>query len=251
MTKIYPELEGNVAIITGASRGIGRSIALRFSQAGMKLVLNHHSDTASMQQVEIECKKYGVPVVILKADLGKPGTAENIRDLTLDHFGQIDVLVNNAGVSFENPLGWLQDPEIELMISTNIVGLIRATRAVLRAMLPKRKGVILNLSSVLASKPSPGNAVYAGTKGFVETFTRSMAVELGRKNIRINAISPGVIDTDMSSQVRKLAVADVLSKISLGRVGTPSEVAEAAVFLASEHAAYISGCILSVDGAYA
>jgi 3-oxoacyl-[acyl-carrier protein] reductase len=147
-------------------------------------------------------------------------------------------------------LAVLSDEELEAMIATNITGLVRLTRAALKPMLRQRWGCIVNLSSVLASRPGRGNAVYAGTKGFVESFTRALAVEVGRKGVRVNAVAPGVIETEMSRGPRALAGETIRERIALRRFGEPEEVAGLVAFLASDEGAYISGAVLPVDGAF-
>lgn len=243
-------LKGKTAIVTGASRGVGRAIATRFAREGAKLVLCYRNDEEAMGETARECETSGAEVIIFKCDIGDPETAEHICDAALERFSRIDILVNNAGATTENLLAVLDDNQIQLMVSTNILGLAWMTRAVQRSMLRQRSGVIINLSSALAAKPSRGNSVYAGTKGFVESFTRAMAVELGRKNIRVNAVAPGVIDTEMTAAVLSHSSETVLDHIGLGRIGVVEEVASAVAYLASDEASYISGAVLSVDGAF-
>jgi 3-oxoacyl-[acyl-carrier protein] reductase len=147
-------------------------------------------------------------------------------------------------------LAELEDAELAGMLATNVEGLVRMTRAVLRPMLRQRAGCIVNISSVVAARPGRGNAVYAGTKGFVEAFTRALAAEVGRKQIRVNAVAPGVTETSMSQAVRALAGDALRERVSLGRWGQPEEIASVVAFLASDAASYISGAVLAVDGAY-
>jgi 3-oxoacyl-[acyl-carrier protein] reductase len=168
----------------------------------------------------------------------------------MEKFGRIDVLVNNAGSVVENLLATTSDDEVERMVSTNVLGLVWMARAVLRPMLKQRSGCIVNVSSVLASRPGRGNAVYSGTKGFTESFTRALAAEIGRKNIRVNAVAPGVIETHMTVAVRSLAADAIKERIGLQRFGRPEEVADVVAFLASDQASYLNGTIVPVDGAF-
>jgi 3-oxoacyl-[acyl-carrier protein] reductase len=241
---------GQVAIVTGASRGIGRAIAERLAAAGARLVLVGRRDPEALAAVEASCRARGADVLTQLVDVGGPGVAEAVRDAALERHGRVDLLVNNAAVSVEGLLAELDDTELAVLLATNIEGVVRMARAVLRPMLRQRSGCIVNLSSVVAARPGRGNAVYAGTKGFVESFTRALAVEVGRKQIRVNAVAPGVTETGMSQAVRGLAGDALRERVSLGRWGQPEDVAAVVEFLASDAASYISGAVLAVDGAY-
>jgi 3-oxoacyl-[acyl-carrier protein] reductase len=241
---------GQVAIVTGASRGIGRAVAERLAAAGARLVLVGRRDRAALSAVEASCRATGADAVTHLGDVGAPGVAEAVRDVALQRHGRIDLLVNNAGVAVEGLLAELDDAELAAMLATNVEGVVRMARAVLRSMLRQRSGCIINVSSVVAARPGRGNAVYAGTKGFVESFTRALAVEVGRKQIRVNAVAPGVTETGMSQAVRGLAGDALRERVGLGRWGQPDDVASAVAFLASDAASYISGAVLAVDGAY-
>jgi len=241
-------LEGKVAVVTGASRGIGRAIAEKFAREGARLVLHQRTDAS--EEARLTCTALGAEVVPVTGDVSMEETARAILRAALDRFGRLDVLVNNAGVAHDGLLATLSDEELERMVATNVLGVVRVTRAALRPMIEQRSGSVIHLSSVLASRPGAGNAVYSGTKGFVESFTRSLAAEVGRKGIRVNAIAPGVVESRMSEGVMALAGDRVLEKIGLRRLGTPEEVAALAAFLASDEAAYVSGSILPIDGAY-
>ena len=239
---------GKVIVITGASRGIGRAIAERVSSDGARLLLCYRSNDASAAEVEKSCRERGAEVVLFAGDLSQPEVPEQLRDAALEHFGSVDVLINNAAVVHEDLLATLTDQDLDAMVAINIVALTRLTRAFVRPMLRKRNGSIINISSSLASRPSRGNAVYAGTKGYVEAFTRAMAVELGSKNIRVNAVAPGITETDMSNAVRALAGDEIKKGIPLRRFGQPAEIANVVAFLASDEAAYITGEVIGAHG---
>lgn len=243
-------LKDKVVIITGASRGIGRACALLFADEGAKLLLNHRRDFEAMRAVEQACADKGAEVIAFKASVGRAGTATKLIDLALARWGRVDVLVNNAGQVIDNLLAIVSDEELDAQIETNIKGLVRTCRAVIKPMLKQRAGCIINLSSALATRPGRGNSVYAGTKGFVESFTRALAVEVGRKNIRVNAVAPGVIETDMTAAIRALAADAIPDRIGLKRVGSPDEVAATIVFMASDQAAYLNGAVIPIDGAF-
>jgi len=243
-------LDNKTAIVTGASRGIGRAIAERLAREGARLVLNASRESAHLREAEKACRALGAEVAAVAGDIGEEKVARSICREAVATFGSLDVLVNNAGVTGGELLVLLHDRKMEKMISTNIVGLVRMCRAAIRPMLEQRSGSIINLSSVQAMKPGRGNTVYAGTKGFVESFTRAVAVEMGKKNIRVNAVAPGVIETEMSDEVRALAGAALKDRIALKRFGRPEDVASLVAFLASDDAAYINGAVLPVDGAF-
>jgi 3-oxoacyl-[acyl-carrier protein] reductase len=244
-------LEGQVAIVTGASRGIGRAIAVRFAAEGAKLVLCGRDDAALAESAgACAAARPGVELLVERCDLAVVEAPTALRDAALRRFGRVDVLCNNAAVTMEGLLAECGDDELAAMLATNVGGLVRLTRAVLRPMIRQRAGVIINVSSIMARRPGRGNVVYAGTKGFVESFTRALAVEVGRKQIRVNAVAPGVIETDMSRAVRALAGDELRAKVSLGRFGRAEEIAAVVAFLASADAGYINGAVIAADGGY-
>jgi 3-oxoacyl-[acyl-carrier protein] reductase len=243
-------LKDKVAVVTGASRGIGRAVAECLAGEGMRLICNFQKDAEAMRRVEEECKKRGAEVAVVQADIQAPQSAAAVRDVALTRFGRVDVLVNNAGIAHDNLLVALSEAQIQAMVATNILGVVNLSRALLRPMLKQGSGCIINISSTLASRPGRGNSVYAGTKGFIESFTRALAVEVGQRAIRVNAVAPGVIETDMSAKVRSMAGALITERIGLRRFGSPEEVASLVAFLASDHAAYINGAVVPIDGAF-
>lgn len=248
--KTARSLEGKIALVTGASRGIGRAIAQTLARRGAHVAIGYKSDAKSAEAVAAACAEEGVRTLLLPGDLAAREVPAELCTRTVEHFGGLDILVNNAAIVVEDLLATLSDEDLEAMLATNVLGLVRLARAALRPMLRRRGGSIINLSSVTAQRPDRGHAVYAGTKGFVEAFTRALATEVGRKGIRVNAVAPGVIETDMSQSARALAGDALRDGIPLGRLGMPEDVAALVAFLASDEAAYVTGAVLPVDGAY-
>jgi 3-oxoacyl-[acyl-carrier protein] reductase len=244
-------LEGKTAIVTGASRGIGRAIAVRLAGEGASLVLAYRANDRAAEETAEECARDGRQVVLARGDLGDPAVAPAIVATAIGKFGRVDALVNNAGAVCDELLAMLPEEDLARMISTNVLGVVHSCRAVIRPMLGQRAGAIVNLSSMLARKPGRGNAVYAGTKGFVESFTRALAAEVGRKGIRVNAVAPGVIETDMSRTVRSLAGEEIKNRIAARRFGRPDEIATVAAFLISDEASYVNGAVIAADGGFA
>jgi 3-oxoacyl-[acyl-carrier protein] reductase len=243
-------LADKVAIVTGASRGIGRAVAERFAAEGARLVLNCLQDQAALDEVRSACESAGAEVETVVGDVAEGDTAQILMEAAVNRFGRIDILVNNAAVALDDLLAMQTDEAIDRMVRTNVVGVVRLTRAVTRPMMQRRSGVIINLSSVAASKPARGNAVYAGTKGFVESFTRALAVELGRKGIRVNAVAPGVIETNMSASVVAVAHETIRERIAMRRLGSAGEVASMVAALASDEAGYVNGAVIPIDGGF-
>jgi 3-oxoacyl-[acyl-carrier protein] reductase len=227
-------------VITGASRGIGRAIALACAKSGATVGVNFH-------RTEPEPIDGAMP---LRFDVADPHAVEESMQTFIEQHGGIDVLVNNAGVNLPALLASASDSDIDAMIRTNLHGTIYCTRAVIPAMLRQRGGVIINMSSVAAERPFRGQAVYAATKGAIESFTRAIAVEYGRKGIRSHCIRPGPVDTDMFAATKAVAGDEVLSRIPLRRYSTTDDVAKLALFLMSDDASGITGAIHTVDGGF-
>jgi 3-oxoacyl-[acyl-carrier protein] reductase len=241
-------LKGGVAIVTGASRGIGRAVAERLAREGMRLVLSGSKESPALASAAAACAAAGAEVCTAVGPVGDPATATALAELARSRYGQIDLLVNSAGVALEELLVQTDDATARAVVETNVLGLVWTSRAVVPAMLRRRRGCIVSVSSVQASVPARGSTVYAGTKGFVESFTRALAAEVGRKGIRACAVAPGLVETDMTAALRRDAPEAALAGIALQRAATPAEIAALVAFLASDEASYVNGAVLAADG---
>jgi 3-oxoacyl-[acyl-carrier protein] reductase len=241
-------LAGKVAIVTGGSGGIGRAIVQILAAAGMDVVFTYRGNAAAA--AELPAANPGAKISSAAVDIRDSAACEAFAEKVFDLTGRIDLLVNNAGVIRDNPLTALEDDDVRVVLETNVNGTFNMTRAVLPYMISKRRGKIVNLSSVSGEKGGRGQTNYAASKGAINAFTRSLAVEVAPRGITVNAVAPGVIDTEMSRAVRELAGDQIKSRILLRRVGQPEEVAHAVWFLSSRYADYITGQVLHVDGGF-
>lgn len=241
-------LAGKNAIVTGGSRGIGRAIVEKLASSGMDVTFTYLGNEEAANEVIAANPDFSITAV--KLDARDSEAVRDFAESVFDRVGTIDVLVNNAGVIRDNLLPLLEDEDLEAVFKTNIEGVFNFCRAVVPFMMSKRSGSIINISSVSAEKGGRGQTNYAASKGAINSFTKSLAVEVGRRKIRVNAVAPGVIETEMSQDVRDLAGDEIISNIVLKRYGQPSEIANAVWFLASDLATYVTGQILSVDGGF-
>jgi 3-oxoacyl-[acyl-carrier protein] reductase len=242
--------EGQVVLVTGAARGIGRSTAQRFAAEGATVIVNYSSSETEAQSVVVEISGNGGQARACRADVRDSRAVRDMVEEIVSREGRIDVLVNNAGITRDALTPMMDDPEWDEVLSVNVGGAFRVARAVARPMMLAKRGRIINVSSVAGTKGGRGQANYAASKAALEGFTRSLAVELAPKGILVNAVSPGLIATDMSLRVREEGEAEALSKILLGRFGSANEVAGVIVFLASDAAQYITGAVIPVDGGF-
>jgi 3-oxoacyl-[acyl-carrier protein] reductase len=241
-------LAGAVAIVTGGSRGIGRAIVHTLAAAGMEVVFTYRENATAAAEAASAIP--GAKIAAESVDVRDAAACAAFAEKVFDRTGRIDLLVNNAGVIRDNPLGALEPADVRAVLETNVEGTFNMTRAVIPFMISQRRGKIVNLSSVSGEKGGRGQTNYAASKGAINAFTRALAVEVAPRGINVNAVAPGVIETEMSRAVRDLAGEQIKARILLRRYGRPEEVAHAVWFLSSRYADYITGQILNVDGGF-
>ncbi len=235
-------LEGKRIVVTGASRGIGRAIAIACIESGARVGVNVRQEGAVDETWR--------DAIVLPFDVRDDEAVRHNIDAFAERFGGLDGLVNNAGVNIPKLLVDVRDEDVGSVFATNIGGTIACTRAALPHMLRARGGVIVNVSSVAADRPSRGQSIYAASKGAIESFTRAVAVEYGRKDIRCHCVRPGAIDTAMLASTRAIAEQEVLQRIPMRRMGRAEEVARVVAFLLSDASSYVTGAIHPVDGGF-
>lgn len=241
-------LEGKVALITGASRGIGKGIATTFAQQGASVAFTYSSSVEAAQELEKELLQYGVNAKGYQSNAADFEQAQQLVADVLEDFKAIDVLINNAGITKDNLLMRISEEDFDNVIEVNLKSVFNMTKAVQRTMLKQRNGSIINMSSVVGVKGNAGQSNYAASKAGIIGFSKSIALELGSRNIRSNVIAPGFIETEMTAKLAEDVVAGWRAGIPLKRGGTPEDVANACVFLASDLSSYITGQVLHVDG---
>lgn len=241
-------LEGKTAIITGGSRGIGKAIVEIFAKHGANVAFTYSSSAESAKIIEDEVSKEGVKVKCYKSDASNFDDAQNLAADIHKEFGSIDILINNAGITKDNLLMRMSEEDFDRVIEVNLKSVFNMTKAVQRVMLKQRKGSIINMSSVIGLKGNAGQSNYAASKAGVIGFTKSMAIELGSRNIRSNAIAPGFIVTEMTEKLGEETIKKYYEAVPLKRGGTPEEVANTCVFLGSDMSSYVTGQVLNVDG---
>ncbi len=242
------DLTSRVALVTGASRGIGRAIAEALGRAGAAVCVNYRSHFAAAKETLATIEQAGGQGFVYPADVANPVEVHGMVDAVVARYGQLDILVNNAGLTRDRLLVEMDEGDWEAVLRTNLGGMYHCCRAAAPYMLRRRWGRIINVSSVTAVRGMRGQANYAASKGGVNALTRALAVELAPKDITVNAIAPGLIETDMSRPVILHAAEFIRDRIPVRRAGVPEDVAPLAVFLASDAAAYVTGQIIGVDG---
>ncbi len=241
-------LEGKTAIITGGSRGIGKAIVEIFVKQGANVAFTYSSSSEAAKAIENKLSTKNVKVKSYKSDASNFEEAQLLAASVLEEFGSIDILVNNAGITKDNLLMRMSEEDFDRVIQVNLKSVFNMTKAVQRTMLKQRKGSIINMSSVIGVKGNAGQSNYAASKAGIIGFTKSMAIELGSRNIRSNAIAPGFIVTEMTEELGEETIKQYFEAIPLKRGGTPEEIANTCVFLGSDMSSYLTGQVLNVDG---
>lgn len=241
-------LEGRAALVSGGSRGIGRAISLTLGREGASVVVNYNQNEAAANDVVAKIKEAGGQAWARQADVRDAVAVQKVVDFALETMGKVDILVNNAGVIRDNLFIAMSDEEWNTVLQTNLGGMRNFSKAVIPSMMMRKSGRIINVSSMAGERGGRGQSNYAASKGAINAITRALAVELASKGITVNAVAPGMIATEMSSNVRGMMDEKLLKRIPLGRYGEPEDVAGAVLFLSSDEAKYITGQVIMVDG---
>ena len=245
------QLEGRIAFVTGASRGIGEVIAIRLAKVGAKVAVNYHTGAEGASRVVDVITGAGGQAFALGGDVSDEGQVSSMVKQILDRWGNLDILVNNAGITRDKLLLRMTAEEWDDVINVNLRGAYLCTRSVLPHMLRQRRGRIVNVSSVVGVSGNPGQSNYAASKAGLIGFTKAIAREVGSRNITVNAVAPGYITTAMVQQLAEEAQKEILARIPMARFGTPQDVAEAVVFLCTDGAGYMTGQVIGIDGGMA
>lgn len=241
-------LAGKIALVTGASRGIGREIALELARQGANVAVNFSGSEAKAGEVVDEIKSLGQDAFAIKCNVANSEEVAEMVKAVIDRFGRLDILVNNAGITRDNLLMRMKEEEWDDVININLKGVFLVTKAVTRQMMKQRSGRIINISSIVGVSGNVGQANYVAAKAGVIGLTKTTAKELASRNITVNAIAPGFITTDMTDKLPEDVRSEMLKQIPLARLGEPKDIAKAAAFLASDDAAYITGQTIHIDG---
>ncbi len=241
------DLSDKVAVVTGSSRGIGAAIAKTLADQGAKVVINHRHSPEGAAEVAEVIKANGGEVTLIQADVGQSNEAQRLIKETIDTYGQIDILVNNAGTTRDTLIMTMKDEDWDLVLRTNLSSTYYCCKAAVRPMMKKRSGRIINIASVVGLAGQAGQTNYAASKAGIIGFTKSLAKEVGSRNITVNAIAPGFIPTALTEVLSPEKTQAVVANTPLGRLGTVGDVANATLFLASDEAAFITGQVLTVD----
>lgn len=241
-------VKDKVILVTGASRGIGRATALLLAEQGAKVIVNYNKSEKEVEEVISIIREEGREALMIKANVANEEEVKEMFTEIREKFGRIDVLVNNAGIMKNNLLLMTKTDEFNEIVETNCKGVFLCMRAAAKMMMKKMSGKIINVSSIVGINGNSGQIVYSGSKAFLIGLTKSAAKELGMYGITVNAVAPGLIDTDLIKDLKEDIKQDLLNNISLGRIGTPEDVAKVILFLCSELSDYVSGQVIGIDG---
>lgn len=241
-------LEGKVAIITGGSRGIGRTIVEMFAQQGATVVFTYAGSVEKAQSLEHTLRERGFIVKALQSDASSMSLAQAVIDETVKEFGKVDILINNAGITRDNLLLRMTEEQWDIVMDNNLKSVFNYTKAVIKTMLKQKDGVILNISSVVGISGNAGQSNYSASKAGMIGFSKSIAKELGSRNIRVNVVAPGFIQTEMTDNLPEEELKKWLADVPLNRAGQTADIANACVFLSSNMATYITGQVIQIDG---
>ena len=241
-------LDGKTALVTGASRGIGRAVALRLAEEGARVAINYAGNVKAAEEVKASVEAAGGTAILCQADVADSAAVEAMVAAVAKEFGTIDILVNNAGITRDTLLMRMKDEDFAKVLDTNLKGVFYCTKAVSKLMMKKRAGRIVNMASVVGLVGNAGQTNYAAAKAGVIGFSKSAAKELASRGITVNVVAPGFIGTDMTAGLPESVKEKMLTDIPLGRMGEPEDVANAVLFLASDQASYITGQVVNVDG---
>ena len=245
------ELKGKAALVTGGSRGIGRAVCLELARRGACVAVNYAGNAAAAEETVESCKAMGVDAFSVQADVADAAACDAMVKEVLSRFGRLDILVNNAGITRDGLMPMLKDADWDAVLDANLKGAFHCMRAAYRPMMKQKYGRVVNLSSLVGLRGNAGQANYAASKAGLIGLTKSMAKELAGRNVTVNAVAPGFIDTDMTAALPEKARESMLASIPMGRLGQGEDVAKAVAFFAGDGAGYVTGQVLCVDGGMA